>query len=260
MASKIYSIANQKGGVGKSTTTLNVSFALSDLGKRVLMVDLDPQAGLTISLGNDPETFSLTSYSLLRNNDVTAKDVILETSINNNLHFIPSNLDLSGAEVELISGPAWGSTLKYALEPIMNDYEYIFIDCPPSLGVLTVNGLIASNTVIVPVQAEYLAMRGLKLLIDIVKDLKKKANHTLEMKILRTMHTNTLHSAEVTGELKTHFGNTVFETIIKRSIKFADSTIAGKPIIIYAKDSDGSIAYRNLAQEILEYDKQKTNP
>lgn len=250
----IYATANQKGGVGKTTTCLNVATVLSELGKRVLMVDLDPQAGLTTSLGHDPETMQPTIYDLLIDDSdkLDIRQVILKTALAN-LDFVPSNLDLSGAEIELIREMSWDRTLEEKLKPVRGDYDFIFIDCPPSLGVLTTNAFMAAQMVIVPVQAEYLAMRGLKQLQKIVAKVQKKGNPSLHIKILRTMHdSRTIHSTEIVEELKRVFGERVFETVVKRSVKFSESVAAAQPIVTYAGDSPGALAYRELAKEILD--------
>lgn len=256
---KIYAITNQKGGVGKSTTCACLATALAEAGRRVLMVDLDPQAGLTASVGLDPDSFSLTSYDfLIRPDQVDVRSLMVKTSIPG-VDLIPSNLDLAGSEAELIGEIGWDRTLKDSLKMISKDYNYILTDCPPSLGVLTTNALMAAEWAIIPVQTEYLAMRGLKQLQWIIQKVQRKGNPSLRIKILRTMHNaRTVHSAEVAEELKKVFGNQVYESVIKRTIKFADSSLASQPILIYAKDSEGALAYRKLAKEVIE-DDQKTN-
>ncbi|MCM8759517.1 MAG: AAA family ATPase [Candidatus Omnitrophica bacterium] len=249
----IYSITNQKGGVGKTTTCLCLGSALAEEGYKVLLVDFDPQAGLTVSLGYDPDSFSKTIYdSLINCEQYPLKEVLIATKINN-LFVVPSNLDLAGAEGELIGEIGWDRNLKEALAEIKNDYDFIFIDCPPSLGVLTTNALICADAVIIPVQTEYLALRGLKQLENIIAKVRKKGNPKLRKRILRTMHnTRTLHSKEVVEELEKIFPQEVFSTIIKRTVKFADATLAGLPIIQYAKTSEAADAYRNLAKEVIE--------
>ena len=252
--SKLYAITNQKGGVGKSTTCACLGAALTELGKRVLVVDLDPQAGLTTSLGQDPGAFERTIYNALIDNEVPIKEIITETKVSN-LSFLPANLDLAGAEGELIGEIGWDRTLRDVLSPIVKDYDFIFIDCPPSLGVLTTNALMAAKRVIVPVQSEYLALRGLRQLNTIISKVKKKGNPELKIKILRTMHDlRTTHTREVVEELERAFVDQIYQTVIKRTIKFADSALAGEPIIIYAKRSEGAEAYRQLAREVLKDD------
>ncbi len=254
---KIYAIANQKGGVGKSTTCLCLATGLTEeANRKVLMIDLDPQAGLTTSLGLHPESFARTIYDVLINpEEIPLSSVIIPTKIPN-VSLAPANLDLAGAEVELFGEIGWDRVLREVLEPIQAMFDYIFADCPPSLGILTTNALMAAEQVIVPVQSEYLALRGLKQLHDIINKVRKKGNPILRTKILRTMHNpRTIHSQEVAEEVKKIFGNQVYESIIKRTIKFADSTLAGEPILLYAKDSDAAHAYRSLAKEVLaEYE------
>lgn len=257
MSAKIYAIANQKGGVGKTTTCLCLSSALAEKNKKVLAVDLDPQSGLTASLGADPDSFDVTIYNaLITSGNITLKQLIIRTPITN-LHFTPSNLDLAGAEGELIGEIGWERYLKDLLSPVLKDYHFILIDCPPSLGVLTTNALIAADKVIIPVQTEYLALRALKQLNQIIAKVKTKGNSKLTSKILRTMHdVRTLHTKEVADELADIFRNQIYKTIIKRTIKFADATLSGKSILAYAKNSEGATAYRNLAKEVLENDKK----
>jgi len=256
--SKLYAITNQKGGVGKSTTCANLGTALSELGKKVLILDLDPQAGLTTSLGFKPDSLDITIYQAILDNHFPIQDIITKTKIPN-LFLLPSNLDLAGAEVELIGKIGWDRILKDTLSPILSDYDFVFIDCPPSLGLLTTNALMASERAIIPVQSEYLAFRGLKPLTDIVEKVRQKGNPELEIKVLRTMHQKrTIHSQEVVEELEKIFGKEkqIYQTVIKRTIKFAESAVKGVPILIYDKRSEGAIAYRQLAQEILQEQKK----
>ncbi len=255
----IYSIANQKGGVGKTTTSISLGSALAEKGQRVLLLDLDPQAGLTTNLGFNPDSFDTTIYNALINpEDLLLKPLIKKTK-GTNLYLVPSNIDLAGAEGELIGEIGWHTNLQDIISPIVNEYDFILIDCPPSLGVLTTNALIAANKVIIPVQTEYLALRGLKNLNEIIAKVKKKGNADLTAKILRTLHNSrTLHSKEVVEELKTHFPGQIYTTVIKRTIKFADAALAGESILSYAKNSEGANAYRNLAKEVLK-DGKKTN-
>ncbi|MCJ7783833.1 MAG: ParA family protein [Desulfobacterales bacterium] len=250
---KIFCITNQKGGVGKTTTCACLATALSELDKKVLIIDLDPQAGLTTSLGYEPDSFPTTIYDVLINSEKSSiLTAIIKTKINN-VDFIPSNLDLAGAEAELIGEIGWDRTLKETLYPIRNNYDYILIDCPPSLGVLTANALVASELAIIPLQTEYLAMKGLKQLNKVIDKVRKRTNPNIQTKILRTMFDKrTLHGKEVLEEIKNVFKDKVFEPVISRTIKFADSSVAGEPILLYDKESEPANAYRQLAKEILK--------
>ena len=259
MNAKIYAIANQKGGVGKTTTCFCLGSALAENKQKVLLIDLDPQAGLTTSLGSDPDSFDLTIYNTLINPENTIlRNIIKKTNVMN-LYFAPSNLDLAGAEGELIGEIGWDRSLKDVLSSAVKDYRFILIDCPPSLGVLTTNALIAADKVIIPVQTEYLALRGLKHLNRIIAKVKRKGNSNLTTRILRTMHdARTLHTREVVEELAEIFKQQIYKTVIKRTIKFADATLTGESILSYAKNSEAATAYRNLAKEVLK-DEKKAN-
>jgi chromosome partitioning protein len=253
---RIFCITNQKGGVGKSTTCACLGTALAERGCRVLLIDFDPQAGLTTSLGLDPDSFQATIYDVLINPDtVSLQTVILSTNISN-VSLVPANLDLSGAEAELIGEIGWDRTLKEILVSLEDQYDYVLIDCPPSLGVLTANALVASHLAIVPLQTEYLAMRGLKQLNRIITKVRKRSNPALETKILRTMFDKrTLHGQEVMEEIKKVFGREVYDVVIKRTVKFADSSVAGQPLLLYDSKSEAANAYRALAEEILDNEK-----
>jgi len=258
---RTYCITNQKGGVGKSTTALNLGAALSELGHRVLLVDLDPHAGLTMSLGYDsPETdFTQSIYNVIDEDDFPIRRAIAKTAIEN-LDLVPAHQSLIEFDVTLVNRRTyWPNTLKKVLSPIAGDYDYIILDCAPSLGVLTTCALVASSLAIVPVQSEYLAMRGLQLLFRIVSDIKSEGNPDLDTRILITMFQGrTLHSQEVFEEVQRQLPTKVFKTTIGRTIKFADSTVAGKPLIMTDRSHQAAKAYRELAQELLTYEQKES--
>jgi len=249
----IYAVANQKGGVGKSTTCICLGAGITEHDNKVLLVDLDPQGGMTTSLGFDPDKFELTTYNSLIDEQSPLSRAIVQTKVKG-LDLAPANLDLAGVEGELLGEIGWDRTLQTILHPLVKKYDFIMLDCPPSLGVLTTNALMASHKVIVPVQTEYLALRSLKQLNHVISKVKKKGNPELTVKILRTMHqAHTVHSQEAAGELQEIFAGHIYTTIIKRTIKFAEASVAGEPILSYLPKSPGAASYRELAKEVLNH-------
>ena len=249
---RVVSMCNQKGGVGKTTTTINLGASLAELGRKVLLVDFDPQGSLSVGLGLNPHEMDLTIYNLLMQRDVTLDDVIVPTVVPG-MDLLPSNIDLSAAEVQLVHEVAREQTLQRVLGPAIEDYDIILIDCQPSLGLLTVNALTASDGVIVPLECEYFALRGVALLKTTIDKVRERLNPKLEIDgVLGTMYDGrTLHSREVMERLVQAWGEKVFHTVIRRTVKFSDSTVAGEPITTYASASAGADAYRQLAKEVL---------
>ena len=252
MEATIISMCNQKGGVGKTTTTINLGAALVELGYRVLLVDFDPQGSLSVGLGVNPHTLERSVYNLLLSNEYTVDEVIQPTSVPE-LDILPSNIDLSAAEVQLVSEVAREQTLTRVLAPLRSRYDFILIDCAPSLGLLTINALTASDYVVMPLECEFFALRGIALLTDTISKVAERLNPKLRiMGILGTMYDGrTLHSREVLERVVQAFGDDVFHTVIRRTVKFPETTVAGEPITTYASASPGADAYRMLAREVL---------
>ena len=249
---RILAMCNQKGGVGKTTSTINLGAALAEAGRTVLLVDFDPQGALSVGLGVNPLQLDQTIYNLLMERDITVQDVMLKTDIAG-LDLLPSNIDLSAAEVQLVNEVAREQTLRRVLGPVVDDYDVVLIDCQPSLGLLTVNALTASDGVIIPLECEYFALRGVALLITTIEKVRERLNPDLEVEGLLAMmyDSRTLHGREVLTRLVEAFGEKVFHTVINRTVRFPETTVAGEPITTYASSSLGARAYRDLARELL---------
>jgi chromosome partitioning protein len=249
----VISLCNQKGGVGKTTTTINLGASLVELGRRVLLVDFDPQGSLSVGLGINPHTLDLTIYNLLMGPKMDPRDAIVNTPMLG-LDLLPANIDLSAAEVQLVSEVAREHTLTRVIGPLKADYDVILIDCAPSLGLLTVNALTASDGVIIPLEAEFFALRGVAMLTDTINKVQERLNPKLQLVgILGTMYDGrTLHNREVLERVVEAFGDKVFHVAIRRTVKFPETTVAGEPITTYASDSAAALQYRQLAREVLE--------
>ncbi len=249
---RIIALCNQKGGVGKTTSTINLGAALAELGRRVLLVDFDPQGALSVGLGVQPHQLDRTAYNLLMERGTNIDDILLKTSVAG-MDLLPSNIDLSAAEVQLVGEVAREQTLARVLAPIVEDYDFVLIDCQPSLGLLTVNALTAAHGVIIPLECEFFSLRGVALLIDTVEKVQERLNPQLKLDgILATMYDGrTLHGREVFARVVEAFGDQVFDTVISRTVRFPETTVAGEPITSWAPTSAGAQAYRNLAREVI---------
>jgi chromosome partitioning protein len=250
---RVVAVCNQKGGVGKTTTTINLGSALAEYGRRVLLVDFDPQGALSVGLGIQPHELEATVYNLLMQRGATAADAVLKTNVAG-MDLLPSNIDLSGAEVQLVHEVGREFVLGGVLEPVLPEYDVVLIDCQPSLGLLTVNALACAHGVIVPLECEYFAMRGVALLTETIDKVSSRINPTLAMDgLLATMYdSRTLHSREVLMRVVDRFGDKVFHTVISRTVRFPDATVAGEPITSFDPSSTGANSYRDLAKEVLE--------
>lgn len=250
---RVIAVCNQKGGVGKTTTTINLGAALAEMGRKVLLVDFDPQSSLTIGMGVNPMELDLSTYDLVMGADTSWEDLRLKTRVDG-LDLLPSDIELSGAEVQLVSEVARETTLTRALRPALSEYDVVLIDCQPSLGLLTVNALTAATSVIIPLECEYFALRGLHLLItQTFNKVRERLNPDLVIDgILATMFdARTVHARDVLDRVVEMFGDKVFHTVISRTVRFPDATAAGEPITDFASSSPAAKAYRQLGRELI---------
>ncbi len=253
---KVISVTNQKGGVGKTTSSINLSAALVEKGQRILLLDMDPQGNASVGLGVDTSELEATIYDVLLN-EATAQEAIVKTE--SGVDVMTANGDLAGAQVELLNEIGRELRLKKALASVQGDYDYIFIDCPPALNVLTINALVASNSVMIPMQCEYFALEGLSALVSTIRAIRETLNPNLKIEgLLRTMFDkrNSL-SGEVSKQLQNHFGDKVYDTVIPRNVRLAEAPSYGESAITYAPSSKGARAYVKLAKEILKIAEQK---
>ncbi len=255
---KRIAIFNQKGGVGKTTTNINLAACLAMKGKRVLVLDIDPQGNTTSGLGISKRELENTVYNVLVDEDYDIKDAVIKTDVKG-LDLIPASVDLAGAEVELVQIEGREKTLKQGLDKIKDDYDYIFIDCPPSLGLLTINSLAAVDSVLIPIQCEFYALEGVSQLVSTIELVKKSLNPSLEIQgvILSMFDGRTNLSAQVVQEVKKYFGNKVYATVIPRNVRLAEAPSYGLPITEYDPKSKGAEAYMDFAEEFLEMEEEE---
>jgi chromosome partitioning protein len=249
---RIIAMCNQKGGVGKTTSTINLGAALAEYGRRVLLVDFDPQGALSVGIGVNPHDLDMTVYNALMERHVDVRTVVRPTR-DERLDLLPANIDLSAAEVQLVHEVAREQVLGRVLRPLTDDYDVILIDCQPSLGLLTINALTASHGVLIPLECEFFALRGVALLLNTIEKVRDRLNPALEIDgILATMYDpRTLHSREVVARVVENFGDQVLHTVIGRTVKFPDASVAAEPITTYASSHAGAYAYRLLARELI---------
>ncbi|CAM3868756.1 ParA family protein [Nocardiopsis tropica] len=253
---RVIAVCNQKGGVGKTTTTINLGASLAAYGRRVLLVDLDPQGALSAGLGVAHHELELTVHNLLMESRVSADDVLLRTRVEG-LDLLPSNIDLSAAEIQLVNEVGREQTLGRALYPVLDRYDYILIDCQPSLGLLTVNALACADQVLIPMECEFFALRGLALLTDTVDKVRDRLNPRLDLAgiVVTMFDARTLHSRDVMARVVEVFGDAVYHSVISRTVRFPETSVAGEPITSWAPKSSGANAYRALAREVIAQEK-----
>ena len=249
---RIIAMCNQKGGVGKTTSTINLAAALAEYGRRVLIVDFDPQGAASVGVGINPHELDKTIYNLLMERSVKVEDVLRHTSVPG-LDLLPANIDLAAAEVQLVSEVARESILARVLRPITDSYDVVLIDCQPSLGLLTVNALTASHGVVIPLECEFFALRGVAMLVETIEKVRDRLNPRLVLDgILATKYdSRTLHSREVVARVEEAFGSRLLHTVIARTVKFPDASVAAESILAYAPSSAAAAAYRQLARELI---------
>jgi chromosome partitioning protein len=249
---RIIAMANQKGGVGKTTSTINLGAALAEYDRRVLVVDFDPQGALSVGLGVNPHNMDLSIYNLLMDGDVTIDDILIKTDLAG-LHLLPANIDLSAAEIQLVNEVAREMALARVLRPVLREYDYILIDCQPSLGLLAINALTVAHGVMIPLECEFFSLRGVALLLDTIDKVRERLNFDLELEgILATMYdSRTTHCRQVLQRVVEAFGDKVYQTVITKTVKFPESTVAGAPITTLDPASSGARNYRQLAREVI---------
>ena len=250
---KVVAMCNQKGGVGKTTSTINLGAALAEYGRRVLLVDMDPQGALSAGLGVPHYELEKTIHNVLVEPRVSIDDVLLSTRVKH-MDLVPSNIDLSAAEIQLVNEVGREQTLGRALHPVLDRYDYVLIDCQPSLGLLTVNGLACSDGVVIPTECEFFSLRGLALLTDTVDKVRERLNPKLEISgiLLTRYDPRTVNAREVMARVVERFGDLVFDTVITRTVRFPETSVAGEPITTWAPKSTGAVAYRALACEFID--------
>jgi chromosome partitioning protein len=249
---RIIAVANQKGGVGKTTSTINLGATLAEYGRRVLLVDFDPQGALSVGLGVQPHQLDRTIHNLLIEREVKVDEVIIPTKVPG-MDLLPSNIDLSAAEVQLVSEVGREQALGRVLRPVLGDYDMVLVDCQPSLGLLTINALTCADSVLIPLECEYFSLRGVALLMDTIEKVRDRLNPRLAISgILATMYDpRTVHTREVRARVIEAFGELVFDATINRTVRFPETTVVGEPITRWAPNSAGAEAYRQLAREVI---------